>query len=305
MAEQMTSNSNPSVDVAGKSSADILGMIQGGNQVQSPQPEPATTPQTPNANVAPKVDQTKEPIKPEEVKQDGLPVPDKFKNPDGTLDVNRLLTSYLEAEKGLSKTANEVHTNKTELEMYRQMAQDFKAQLDELKNKPAVGSEPEAEYTEEEIKLIQENPKAWLKQELAKELQTREQKSAQEQMKQREQDYMMLTAINKARETLPAFGALEQEIKQMANEEWVGDDPKAIETLYYAAVGRKNQDLVNYAVAQARKEAYEQAKKDIQMQVDGGGRDSAPLDASPNLESARLASTEELSKMLPRSRQDY
>jgi hypothetical protein len=307
MAEPATLNSAPSQgtspDVSGKSSGDILSMINGANQVQSPQPaNPANEPVKAVDPNAPKT----EPVKPD---PNAVQIPDKFKNPDGTLNTDNLLKSYLEAEKGLSKQANVSHeTNQklAEAEIYKKYAEDLKAKLDQtLAQNQAPKNTESSEYTEEEIKLIQENPRAWLRQELAKELQAEKQKSSEESSKQREQDYMMLTAINKARETLPAFAAVENEIKELANQEWVGNDPKAIETLYYAAIGKKNEGLVAFAVEKARKEAYEQAKKDIQMQVDGGGRDSAPVDVGTTVSAAKNATTEELGKMLPRTPRDY
>jgi hypothetical protein len=305
MAEQEVVNSPAapvdSPSVSSRSSADILSMI---NQPAQPSVNPNNVAGSKPEDVKP-VDQTKPATTPfDELDK----VPDKFKNPDGTLDVKRLLGSYLEAEKGLSKLSNVSHETKqaqTELEMYKQLAQDFKSQLDLAKQQPPVGAQNpnalEPEYTEEEIKLIQNNPREWMKQELEKTLQQRDQKQGEESRAQRLKDYEMLTAINKARESLPGFRDVEPEINQMVDQEWVGDDPRAIETLYHAAIGKKTEALVNYASQKAYKEGYEKAKIDLKMQVDGGGQDSAPIDTSVNLESVRDLSSAELKKVLPRS----
>jgi len=306
MAEQATLNSAPSQsaspDISGKSSGDILSMINSANQVQSPQPaNPANEPVKAVDPNAPKTE-------PAKADPNALPIPDKFKNPDGTLNTDNLLKSYLEAEKGLSQQANLTHQTKQQLaeaEIYKNYAEELKKQLEQVQTQPQTQQTDDTEYTEEEIQLIKENPRVWLKREVAKELQAEKLKASEETSKQREQDYMMLTAINKARETLPAFAAVENEINELANQEWVGNDPQAIETLYYAAIGKKNEGLVAYAVEKARKEAYEQAKKDIQMQVDGGGRDSAPVDIGTTVSAAKDATTEELGKMLPRTPREW
>jgi len=272
MAEQEIVNSPAAVgestpQVSGKSSADILGMI---NQPAQPSVNPNNAAGSQPAEQKPvgqKPEETKQPTPFDELDK----VPDKFKNPDGTLDVKRLLGSYLEAEKGLSKLSNVSHETKqvqTEAEMYKQAAAEFKTELDALKQQinqnKIEGNKPK--YTEEDIKLLEEDPEKWVDKKLEEKLAQREQKILEKTKEQNYKNYEMMAAINQARQNLPNFKDFEQDIKKKFEDGIVNEDPRAFDELYYAQVGRHDEPLVNYAAEKAYKQGCEDTKKNLKMQ---------------------------------------
>jgi hypothetical protein len=227
---------------------------------------------------------------PEKPAEPKLDVPDKFKNPDGTPNVANLTKSYTELEKQFGRLNN---INK-ENEILKQHLDDLKQEIESVKNAP-TRQDSKPVYTQEELELLQNDPKRFVEMAIDKRMQGQ----AEEARKNRLQDYEILTAINKARESLPGFKDLEPEIEQLADQEFIGRSPKAIPFMYYAALGQKAESLITSARDKAYKEGYEKAKGDLKLQVEGSGRDSAPADMNINRDTVGKMSSEELSKILP------
>jgi hypothetical protein len=245
-------------------------------------------------NAKPTEDQAAQGISPEtkpavgEEKPIAPAVPDKFKNPDGSVNLDNLIKSYSEAEKKLGQTGNASHEN----ELLKQQIQDLysemeqsKALQEELKSKFEM---PQEELTQEQLtrKIIREE---MMKQE-------------QDSRKQRIADYEILSAINQAREKLPNFKEFEPEIEALSKQtnEFVKQSPKAVELLYNAVVGMKAPELVGIATKKAFQDGYEKAKAEMKMQVEGGGRDTTPVDVGLNASSVGSMSAAELEKILPK-----
>jgi hypothetical protein len=301
-----SNNLNPTVDA---------GAIDSTGPVATPDALPSFTGKSSDEIAAylakanqPAVGQDKQQLNPE-LNPNGQPakqandiqVPDKFKNPDGSVNLPNLVKSYSEAEKLVGKYNNTAYENqqlKAEMESLRGMIEEFKqTQL----NQPPEQAKPETEYTDEEIEMIQKNPKAWLNQNIEKILENRTRQDALKQQEQRIKDYEMLTAINKARETLPEFKALEPEMKKYVDMGLVEQDPRSIELIYNAVLGSKIPQIVDVVKKSAFDEGYAKARAELKLQVEGGGKDTSPVG---NVDVNKLTASD-LEKLLPRADNEY
>ena len=103
--------------------------------------------------------QVQPPVQPEPA-QDGTPIPDKFKNPDGSLNSEAVLKSYTELEKAYGDQGNKMG----------QMGQQFQAQIQELRalieqgQSPAQQAQPEGPLAQPEIspEQVAEFNQKWL-----------------------------------------------------------------------------------------------------------------------------------------------
>lgn len=232
-----------------------------------------------------------------------LQVPDKFKNPDGTLKVESLLKSYTDAEKTLSRYGNVNHENETlkqQMTQMQQLVEDLRSAYLE-KSQTKTKEEGSVEYTPEEIEEIQKNPKAFIAREVQRVIADRDNKNTEVQREQRIRDYELLSAVNKARETLPEFSKLEPEIQKLADKEFITPHPEMIPILYNSVLGQKLPSIVDYVKQSSFKEGYDKAKQEMKLQVEGGGKDTSPVDISLDNSNIDKLSASELEKILPKA----
>lgn len=288
-AEASVSQANSSPDVSGKSTSEIaamLGQLSQGGIEQPKEQAPA------EANI-PEQGQAAQ-VKP----QDAVPIPDKFKNPDGTPNLAALTKSYSELEKQFGRMSNTAKEN----EMLRQHLADMQQEIEQSKQAQVTqqvnnGTANLENLTPEELNLLQNKPKEFVSMQVKKELEA----SRAEERKQRMADYELHTAINKARSELPGFTDLEGEIEKIAEQQFIGKSPQAIPFMYFAALGQKTEALVNSAKTKAYQEGYEKAKADMKLSVEGSGKDSTPADIGLNPDTVAKMSASEMEKLLPKS----
>ena len=280
MDEEITttpdSGSSPTVstmpDLAGKSSSEIESSIGQMNQGGGEQPKEEAQQQQPAEQPQ---------------------VPDKFKDKDGNVNIGNILSSYKQAEQKIGQYGNINHENeqlKAQLQQSQQVIDDIKAQQSQVQSE-----QEKPEYTDEETDMIQKDPKKYINQLLDQ----REKAGEQKTRDQRIRDYEMITAVGKARETLPEFKALEPQIEELANKEYVNQHPEAVPMLYNSVLGSMMPQIVDSAKKEAYSEGYEKAKAEMKLQVEGGGKDTTPVDMSLNREAIRGQSSAELEKYLP------
>ena len=281
MADEITttpdSGSSPTVstmpDLSGKSSSEIESSIGQMNQEGGEQQKQEAQP---NAE------------------QPNPDVPDKFKDKDGNVNLGNILNSYKQAEQKIGQYGNINHENqqlKAHLQQSQQMIDDMKVQSQQ----PQQQDEEKPQYTDEETDMIQKDPKKYINQIMDQRDKANEQKTRD----QRVRDYEMITAVGKARETLPEFKALEPQIEELANKEYINQHPDAVPMLYNSVIGGMMPQIVDSAKKEAYTEGYEKAKAEMKLQVEGGGKDTTPVDMSLNREAIRGQSSAELEKYLP------
>lgn len=277
-AEQTVDSGTP--DLSGKSTselAELLGSIKSGEKSaeQQPQGQPKQEPKL-------------------QTKPDGLAIPDKFKNPDGTPNIAGLLKSYDETSKQMHRLMNTEATNR---QLQEQLAQ-LQQKIESISNGTEEQKQgAQLQYTPEELEMLEKDPKKFI------ELETEKRVSGKfnELMKEQTLNSQISAAVNKARAELPGFQDLEPEIEALADKEFIGRHPEAIPFMYYATLGQKTEALVNAARSKSYQEGYEKAKADMKLQVEGGGKDTTPADLNISQDSLEKMSSAELAKILPHS----
>jgi len=232
-------------------------------------------------------------------------IPDKFKNSDGSPNIDALSKSYQELEQGYGKLQNAAYENdklKQQLSLMDNMIKDYRVEL-ENKSKVTNPQTGEREYTPEELKMLEENPGKFVSMEIDKKLGEIEKRTTQKNNEQREREYKVLTAVNQARANLPGFKAVESEVEGLLKKDFFDvSSPESVETAYHAAIGMKINDIVNAVRDKSFKEGMEHSKKLMSSQVEGGGRDTTPVGANIgniSLDSLRGKSAAEIAKLLP------
>jgi hypothetical protein len=245
-------------------------------------------------------------------------IPPKFLNPDGSPNVEALAKSYAEIEKAYGRSMNASKENeelKNQVAYMNQIVADVKASYDDLKNQISQpGSQPgtqqptpERVYTPEELELLEKNPGEFVRREarkevdaLKRELLQKDDKSKEEARVARLVDYEMFTALNRARQSLPSFQALEPKIAELINQPFINQHPDAIPFAYYSLLGQQMPQIAESIRNDYYKQGYEAAKADLAKQVEGGGRDTAPATAGLENIDIKKATSDQLAKVLPR-----
>ena len=283
------STSTPMPNFSGLSSTDIAEMLTKLNQAGGePEAKPEIKPEGTSQEAKPKVD-----------------IPSKFLNPDGTPNIENLAKSYREIESAYGKAQGTVKENeelKNQVNYMNQVLADIKTSYDDLKNKVSQPAQKtttgQRQYTQEELDMIQNDPGAFVEREITKKLEERDSKLREEARTARLTDYEMFTATNKARSELPGFKSLEPEVAKIIDSPFINQHPDAIKFAYDSLIGKQMPQITDFVRQEAFKKGYEQAKSDLSKQVEGGGRDTSPV----NLENINMktATSEDLAKILPR-----
>jgi len=282
---------------AGMSSAEIAQLLQGQTQQGGTPPDPeAAKPPEPEA-----------PQQKPEGEPQGVEIPKKFLNPDGTPNIENLAKSYSEIEKAYGRSQSAIKENdmlKQQVDYLNNVAQDLQKQYEDLSAGSGAKSRLDGKEstTEEEEEMIQNDPKRFVALEVNRILDQRDKAQSVELSKQRIGDYKKLTAINYAKQNFPGFDHLEGQVNEFLQQDWVGDDPAAVEGAYYAALGRSVPQMMASVKDESFKSGYEQAKKDMGVHVPNGSRGISPV-ASGNIseEQAQNMSASDLRKILPRA----
>ena len=270
-ADMSTPAGMPNVD--GKSPDELKSMLdQMGQGGQGVQPTPDLEQQANQKETA------KEALK--EAPKD-VQIPDKFKNPDGSINTENLLKSYTEAEKNLGQffqTRSEADRLKQENEQLMQLGEDLQRELQEAQKAPKSMSQPGEQMTAEEIEEYNTNPKAYMAKLMKQELSQMNQKLDNQKV-EGHRDRMLDFKVNNALNTVKqkeGYKELAEDINNILRAGFVDYDPRGPELAYHAAVGMKMPQIVTEAKNQAFTEGYEKAKEEIRRQVTGGGSSTLP-----------------------------
>jgi hypothetical protein len=286
VAPQATdSSSAPSgaPDLSGASLGELetlLGKVsQGGEQAQGVPPQ-----------AAPAQEGQPQPVQP------SVAIPDKFKNPDGSVNTEAWAKSYAEAEKQLSQLFQErSEWRKTNEQINAQMAsmQEYMQKLAAGKQEP---EKPEGEYTPEEIEEMQRNPRSFIQKEVNKNLKG----FMDEQKAERELAENINRAYNWGRANVDGFKILEPKIEAALQSGAYNRHPDAVQEAYYSQLGRQVGEIVKIAKNDAFTAGYNKAKEEMGRHVESGGKSTLPVEGGA-LTPDTLAgmSAADIEKLLP------
>jgi len=248
--------------------AQLLGqMAQGGQQGVQPTPDPAD--QQPQENQP----QTPQPAQPAAA---ALQIPDKFKNQDGSLNAEALIKSQADGQSYASQVKNEMEQMRAENTQLMQMAEDFQNELRTSKQAAAQAKGPE--MSDAEIEDYNANPKAYMAQEMKKELAKMNNKienNQTENHRDRMLDFKVTTARSKI-ENEEGFKDIAEDYNKILSTNMIDYDPRGPELARNAAMGMRMPQIVADAKNQAFTEGYEKAKSELSRQVSGGGGSTLP-----------------------------
>lgn len=266
-------------DLSGHSKEELASMLNSGSPAAQGSKQ-AETPTEGNPAVKPAED-----LKPNEQKSE-LNVPDKFKNPDGSINVPAMLKSYGEAEKVVGRQLN----TENQLKQLSEQNQALQQKLEELSKAPVA--EPEPELTPEQ--MAEMTPQE-LQQNINKQIESKFQAMKAEQELQ-EKISMSINEVGK----LDGAKELEAEITKHLNSPAISRHPDAPKIAYYAALGEKTPMIVSQARNMGYSEGYAKAKEEMTKGVDSG-RASAPVE-SGNLSKDQIDALpiSEHAKLIPR-----
>jgi hypothetical protein len=214
-------------------------------------------------------------------------VPDKFKNPDGSVNVDSLLKSYGEAEKVVGRQLN-VESQLNQLTQQNQQLQQALEQIKQSVPQP----EPEPELTAEQIsQMTPEQFQSHVDQKIETKFQSM---LAQQELQQK-----IDASINEVSQ-YDGAKELEADITKVLQSNVFQRSPDAPKMAYYAALGGKMPQLVSQSRNMGYSEGYAAAKAEMLKGVDSG-RASGPVE-SGNLSEQQIAglSRADHEKLLPR-----
>ena len=265
-------------DEAGVASLlDKLNAPGGDKQAQEPAPAPA-----------------------KEGEQPEVAIPDKFKNPDGTVNTEAMAKSYAEAEKQLSQMFQQRSEWQKTSEQLSEM-QNYVKQIDEWRQQQMSQQEEEPEheggtYTPEEIEEMQKNPRSFIQKEVKKSLSSFQ----KEQEEERKLNEGINSAINYGRANIDGFKTLEPEIAKLMESPALAKHPDSVQIGYYATLGQKVPQLIAQSKNMGFTEGYNKAKEEMGKHVESGGKSSIPMSTGElTKEQIQGMSLEELEKALP------
>ncbi len=225
-------------------------------------------------------------------------VPDKFKNPDGTVNTEALTKSYLEAEKQLSQHFQMKSEYGKTQEQLAEM-QDYVKRLDDWREQTMAAQNPEkkdGDYTPEEIEEMRTNPREFIKKEVSQGLKSFQ----QEQKVEAELSGAIDSAINYGRANVDGFNKLEPEIAKLMESEAYTRHPESVKQAYYAVLGQKMPEMLKESKNMGFTEGYKKHGEEMGKHVESGGKSSLPMSGgSLTPEAIKNMSVEDLEKIIP------
>lgn len=275
-------------DLSSYSKDDLAAMLRADQGGQKPTEAPAPTPETKQPEV-----KQPDPAVPQ--------VPDKFKNPDGSLNVDNLLKSYREAESTLGRQNQSlrdielIKSENAELKQYLTELQKFKQNIE--------GRIAESEKQEAETAPTQEEWAGMTPQEqqayMDRKIESRVNEIQQKHDAQREMDTKIHSSIEEVSK-LEGYEHLKEDINAVLRSDIIDYHPDAPKIAYYAALGHKTPALVTQAKNMGFSEGYAKAKAEMGKVVDSGKATSPVNIEGMSPEDLKKLSVEELKGMLPR-----
>lgn len=281
MTAATTPDSGPSVpDLTGYSKEQLSDMLKadssGGSAAQQ-----ETAPPVGQEVAKPEVPELKTELKPD------VNVPDKFKNPDGSINVDSLLKSYGEAEKVVGRQLNV----ESQIKQLSEQNQQLQQALEQVK-KAVPQPEPEPELTAEQI--AQMTPEQF-----QSHVDSKIESKFQAMLAKQELQQKIDASINEVSQYAGAK-ELEPDIAKVLQSNAFQSSPDAPKLAYYAALGGKMPQLVSQSRNMGYSEGYAAAKAEMLKGVDSG-KASGPIETG-NLSEDQVKgmSREDLGKMIPR-----
>jgi Trp operon repressor len=283
-------SSTPEVrpDLSGHSKDELAAMLRADQGGSKTTPEPEVTPPAP---------ETKQPDAPQ--------VPTKFKNPDGSLNVDNLLKSYGEAEKTLGRQNQSIQDieliklENSELKQRYGELNQFKA---DLEAKMQASQQEQAEQTPtpaEWAGMTPQEQQAYIDQKVESKVTQLQQK----QEAQREMDSKINASIAEVSK-LEGYEHLKDDINAMLKSDIIDYHPDAPKIAYYAALGHKTPALLSQAKNMGFSEGYAKAKEEMGKVVDSGKATSPVNIEGMDEASLKKLSIDEHRKLLPRYNND-
>jgi hypothetical protein len=229
------------------------------------------------------------------VKEGEPQVPDKYKNPDGSINTAALLKTNLESEKVIGRQLNfenqmkQLADQNAQLQQQIQEFQQYRQEMDAKLNPPAE----QQQLTAEDIaNMTPQQLQSHLDQQI--EAKFTAIKAEQELQQKIDQSINEVSQFDGAKE-------LEADITKVLQSDVFQRSPSAPKMAYFAALGGKMPQLVGQARNMGYSEGYAKAKEEMTKGVDSG-KSSAPVDIGQiTQEQADGMSKEELAKLLPKA----
>jgi hypothetical protein len=206
-----------------------------------------------------------------------IPIPDKFKNQDGSPKIEALVKSQVDTQSYASRVTSENEQLRAERDQLIQLGEDMQKELAAAQATPPM-SQPGEQMTDAEVEEYNANPKAYMAKLMKQELSQMNKKiegQRQEGHRDRMLDFKVNTARNKI-QNMEGYKDLEEDINGILNSNVVGWDPRGPELAYYAARGMRTTQMVVDAKNMGFTEGYNRAKEELTRQVSPGGGSTLP-----------------------------
>ena len=249
--------------------AQIIGQMSPGGDGLKPTPDPEQQAQQAGQ---PKVSEQK-PAEP------GTQIPDKFKNADGSPNIEALIKSQADGQSYALQNKNEVDRLRSENDQLLKMGEDFQREIQYMKTAGPQTSQPGSDQmSDKEIEEYNANPKAYMAKMMKEQMGQLNQK-VEGQRAEGQRDRMMDFKVNAALSNIKnkeGYKELEADINGILNSNLLGYDPRGPEMAYHAAVGMRMPQIIAEAKNQAFTAGYEKHKEELTKQVTGGGGSTLP-----------------------------
>lgn len=222
-------------------------------------------------------------------------VPDKFKNPDGTLNTDNLIKSYGELEKNFGRGMQA----QNELKQAQSRISQMEQKMQELYQK---GQAPQAQPVMEELSEEQQAELLGDPKKMNDYINSRIDKTVTGKIESIEQkranDMNIIAAANRARQELPLFGKYESEIQKILADGDLPYRPESLQIGYNAFLGQNLPQILVEAKNMAYNEGFQKAKAELGLHVEAGGKASGAIDGQGfNPDQIDNMSLEELEKI--------
>lgn len=287
------------------------GTPQGGAGVPAGKPEGMPEVPASEGEVASLLDKLNKPggeqaqAPPVEPKPEGAPeqpasvqIPDKFKNPDGSVNTEAWAKSHSDLEKKLSELFQERSEYRKAQDQMGEM-QEYIKRIDEWREQTLAEKNPEkveGDYTPEEIEDMRVNPKKYIKSEVQKELKSFQKEQASENKLKGE----INAAVNYGRANVDGFSRLEPKIAERMKSDAFSQHPESVQQAYYAELGEMMPEMLRQSKDMGFTEGYKKHGEEMKLHVEGGGKASMPAEGGTvTAEQIKGMTAEQLEKMLP------